>query len=514
MKAIIVTRFSDESQRGNTSTEVQEEACRNYCATHGYEVVGIKKFEAQSAKQSNTKRVAMLLDFCRKYKGKADVLCIYKFDRFARSVDLHIYLRSELLKMNMTAVSATEPIDNSPAGKLTEHMLAAIAQFDNDQKAERVGSAMKNKCEHGIWPWKAPLGYINVRDINDKADAAAIDEEMAPHIRNIFNWYGTGQMGVVEISNEMQKHVFTHKKGKHKGKRIRFSPQTIHTMLTNKFYIGILDVKSWNEQFDGSHKPLIDVKTWEACQARINPLPEIKMTRKRINPDFPLKDNLWCGHCNRKMTAAWTQGKMQKFAYYYCTHSDCSNPGQKAIGKNQFENEFFDYLNMLQPEPELKQSIHDRLLVRYQQRKDEFETDASRQRKQLEALEKQKQNLVNALANGADKDDILPAINKIKQDIALVKLSLNESHTGEFEMDLMLTYADKFFSRMALLWSDAPLQQKIQLQRVLFPEGIVYSNNAGFSNTKLRPYISLLWEAKQSPSINVTPRGIEPRLPG
>ncbi len=48
------------------------------------------------------------------------------------------------------------------------------------------------------------------------------------------------------------------------------------------------------------------------------------------------------------------------------------------------------------------------------------------------------------------------------------------------------------------------------MQRVLFPEGIVYSYNDGFSNTKLRPYISLLWETKSSPSINVSQTGLEP----
>lgn len=514
MKALIVTRFSDDKQKGGTSTEVQTQTCQRYCKEKGFEVIGQLNFKAQSAKASNTQRVQKLLEFCKKHQGKADALVVYKLDRFARDMGLHYYLKSQLLKLNITLQSATEPIDNSPAGKFTENMLAAVAQFDNDQKAERVTSALRNKCENGIWPWKTPLGYLNTRTENEKAGIAKIDDKIAHHIQNIFEFYASGQMGIVELSQYMQQQAIIHSQGKSKGKPVKFSPQTVHNVLTNKFYIGILEVKKWDEQFNGAHKPLIDAETWQKCQARLYPPKEEKMTRKRINPDFPLKDNLMCGHCMRKMTAAWAKGKREKYAYYYCTHSDCSNTGKKAIGKIEFENQFMDYLNLLRPDETMQNDLHKRLLGRYEQRKDEFETDASRHRKRLDLLEKQKQNLVGAMADGADRKDVIPAINKIKDDIALVKLAINESHLGEFEMELMLQYADKFFERMAMLWFDSPIQQKIQLQRVLFPDGIIYSYDEGFSNTKLRPYIRLMYQSKSTFTTAVTPRGIEPRFPG
>lgn len=510
MKAIIVTRFSDEKQKGGTSTEVQEQTCRSYCADHQYEIIGIKKFQAQSAKASNTERVKLLLEFCKKYRDRADVLVVYKLDRFARDVGLHYFIKSELLKLNIILRSATEPIDDSPAGKFTENMLAAVAQFDNDQKTERVNSAMRNKLEKGIWQWRVPLGYKNMQTDRGKSDIAKVVEGEAQYAKKIFNWYASGQMGISEISEAMQGTGLIHQKGQHKGKPIKFSPQTIHNILTNEFYIGIMHVKTWDERFDGAHETFIDAKTWEACQARLNPpKKEDKMTRKQINPDFPLRDNLICGYCDRKMTAAWTQGKLQKYAYYYCGRPDCSNPGTKTVGKTEFENEFMEFLNKLEPSKELQREIHDRLLVRYKQRQDEFETDASRQRKRLNQLEKKKQNLVEAIADGFDKEDIAEALKKIKQEIGLVKLALNESHTGEFEMELMLDYADKFFGRMAMLWNDAPLKQKVQLQRTLFPDGIIYSyEEGGFSNTKLRPYIGYMWEAKASSTINVSQQSL------
>ena len=45
-------------------------------------------------------------------------------------------------QLGITLRSVTEPIDDSPTGKLIEGILAATAQFDNDVKAERTRAGM------------------------------------------------------------------------------------------------------------------------------------------------------------------------------------------------------------------------------------------------------------------------------------------------------------------------------------------------------------------------------------
>jgi DNA invertase Pin-like site-specific DNA recombinase len=77
--------------------------------------------------------------------------------------------------------SVTEPISADPVGKLTENILAAIAQFDNDAKAERTKVGMRAALERGRWTWKAPLGY---RNGNVKVGESSLlpDVECAPMI--------------------------------------------------------------------------------------------------------------------------------------------------------------------------------------------------------------------------------------------------------------------------------------------------------------------------------------------
>jgi len=153
MDALIATRFSDAKQVGNTSTSVQLAACKTYCERMEYKVVGTKSWEAESAGASNVKRIAELLEFCKTYSGKAQILMVFKLDRFMRDSGSHFYLKNELLKMGISLRSATgTAVDDTPTGKLLEAVLAGIAEFDNSIKKERVTLAMERLLEQGIWP--------------------------------------------------------------------------------------------------------------------------------------------------------------------------------------------------------------------------------------------------------------------------------------------------------------------------------------------------------------------------
>src|SRR3989344_2970537 len=174
-RAILYLRFSDPKQMGGTSIETQEQVCRNSCLAEGFDVIEITKNEAVSASKTNTKRIIDLLDFCKERQGKFDVLVVFKLDRFARSQEQHHWLRGQLLKLGVILRSATERIDETISGKLVEGVLAAVNEYDNEVKRERVKLAMWSRVEHGLWPWNAPTGYMP--DPNRPANV-----KLLPHI--------------------------------------------------------------------------------------------------------------------------------------------------------------------------------------------------------------------------------------------------------------------------------------------------------------------------------------------
>ncbi len=173
-RAILYLRFSDPKQMGNTSIETQTQVCKNSCLAEGFEVVETIKNEAVSANKTNTQRIIDLLDFCKERKGKFEVLMVFKLDRFARGQEQHHWLRGQLLKMGIILRSATERIDESPSGKLVEGVLAAVNEYDNEIKKERVKLAMWARVEQGLWPWGPPIGY--------KPEQRPAGVKLLPHI--------------------------------------------------------------------------------------------------------------------------------------------------------------------------------------------------------------------------------------------------------------------------------------------------------------------------------------------
>jgi DNA invertase Pin-like site-specific DNA recombinase len=76
-------------------------------------------------------------------KRRFDVVLVWKFDRFARSLKHLIESLDEFSAMGIDFVSYTEGVDTTtPAGQLLFHIVGAVAQFERDLIAERVRAGM------------------------------------------------------------------------------------------------------------------------------------------------------------------------------------------------------------------------------------------------------------------------------------------------------------------------------------------------------------------------------------
>lgn len=72
-----------------------------------------------------------------------DVVLVWKFDRFARSLKHLIESLDEFSSLGIDFVSYTEGVDTTtPSGQLLFHIVGAVAQFERDLIAERVRAGM------------------------------------------------------------------------------------------------------------------------------------------------------------------------------------------------------------------------------------------------------------------------------------------------------------------------------------------------------------------------------------
>ena len=94
---------------------------------------------------SGTQRHRPQLDVLVKDARKRmfDVVLVWKFDRFARSLKHLIDSLEEFRALGIDFISYTEGIDTTtPTGQLLFHMVGAVAQFERDLIIERVRAGM------------------------------------------------------------------------------------------------------------------------------------------------------------------------------------------------------------------------------------------------------------------------------------------------------------------------------------------------------------------------------------
>lgn len=113
------------------------------------------------------------------------------------------------------------------------------------------------------------------------------------------------------------------------------------------------------------------------------------------------------------------------------------------------------------------------------------------------------------------KDDVLrEEINSVEQRITLAKMELTSTHGEELDVNALLEYAYRFIRTIEYAWSEAPSHLKIKLQRLVFPKGVVYSPETGYSNQEIAPIFNLISAFGADQSTVVTPLGFEPKLLG
>lgn len=160
--AYVYLRVSTAEQVENYSLDTQERSCFEFCEREGLDVVRVFREEGESAKTANRPELKAMLNACATDGRRAGIssIVVFRVDRLARAVEDYAAISSALASLGIRIRSAGESFDDSPAGKLVENLLAAVAQFDNDARSARTVEGMKEALRRGRWVWRAPLGCV------------------------------------------------------------------------------------------------------------------------------------------------------------------------------------------------------------------------------------------------------------------------------------------------------------------------------------------------------------------
>ncbi len=143
-RVALYIRVSDDDQ----NHQLQLDELRAYVQRRGWTIVGdyIDHGE-KSWKDSRPKLDEMM---ARVRRGGVDVVLVWKFSRFARSVRHLVLALEEFRSLSVDFVSISEGIDTTtPVGKLTFHIIAAIDEFFLDTLRENTRAGLATARRRG-----------------------------------------------------------------------------------------------------------------------------------------------------------------------------------------------------------------------------------------------------------------------------------------------------------------------------------------------------------------------------
>lgn len=142
----IYTRVSTEDQK----TDLQLLDLKEYVAKRGYAIYQIYEDVASGATTSRVQLDQLMHD--AKHR-KFDIVLVWKFDRFDRSLKMLVDFLALFQELGIDFISYKENIDTTTSmGRLIFHINSAYAEFEREIIRDRVKAGIKAKREKtGTW---------------------------------------------------------------------------------------------------------------------------------------------------------------------------------------------------------------------------------------------------------------------------------------------------------------------------------------------------------------------------
>jgi DNA invertase Pin-like site-specific DNA recombinase len=140
-----------------------------FCERRGWTLIEYVDIGISGTKE---KRPALDRLMADAHKRKFDVVVVWKFDRFARSVSHLLRALETFQALSIQFVSLSEQLDTStPTGKMVFTVLGAVAELERSLIVERVRAGMRNARAKGAHIGRPPRTLLNQEDKKQIAEA-------------------------------------------------------------------------------------------------------------------------------------------------------------------------------------------------------------------------------------------------------------------------------------------------------------------------------------------------------
>jgi len=214
-----------------------------------------------------------------------------------------------------------QSFENSPNEKFLLMILCSQAKLENDNKSINVKRGLRTRCEMGLWPCPAPMGYLNEKRV-DRKGHVYIDPERGPIIKQMFEKVAYEKWSGKKIYHWLKFELNFKTPNGNKGLTL----SNIYLLLQSDFYYGTFEYpRKSGLWYKGIHEPLITKEVFDMVRQ------QIKTQIIRVeDKEFAFTKIMECGLCGSGITAdekfkKQKNGNIHRHVYYGCTKSKDKN---------------------------------------------------------------------------------------------------------------------------------------------------------------------------------------------
>lgn len=457
-----------------------------------------------SAKSADRPELQKMLEYIKENAERVDYVIVHKVDRLARNRGDDIDIMRTLQEYGVQLVSASESIDETPAGMLLHGIMSSIAEFYSQNLATEVKKGMSEKVKNGGTVGRAPLGYRNIHRFDDKGReerTVVLDEERAPLIKLAFEEYATGNWTVESLADHLAACGLTTRTTP-KVPSAPIDRKVLHKVLTNPYYKGF--VKYRGVYHPGSHPQLVDSELWQQVQDIL--ASHANGERTREHPHF-LKGSLYCHNCGSRMFINYTKSHTGvRYPYFICggRHNKRTDCKQKAVLIEEVERQVEQIYDRYSFPPAVREYLENFLQDKIQDEKKKYDTELDGLRREKDKLERKRKKLLEAHYSDAIPLDLLKdEQQKITKQLAAIEHQ-EKAHEATFEeISERLSDALELAEDCGKTYRLAEDHIKRMMNQAIFSklwieeDGHVTAEFAEPFNMIIKPLASVLEECKQ-----------------
>ena len=406
--AVLYLRVStkEQAQRGGEaegfSLPAQREAGQRQAEALG--AVIVEEFADRGESGTTMRRPELQRMLAYVNENQVSYVIVHKFDRLARNLADDVTITLALKTAGARVVSCSETVDvETPTGEFMRTILSGMAAFYSRNLALEVVKGSTQKAKIGGTIGKAPLGYLNVRRVENGRElrTVEIDPVRGPLMKWAFQTYATGEWSVQRLLDELTRRGLETSPTANRPSRPLYHSH-LHKLLRHPYYKGI--VRYRGVEYDGRHEPLVDAQTWQRVQDILDAHNQ-GGDRPRIHNHY-LKGTVFCGKqddsgavCGSRLIVTHARSRSGRiYPYFVCSsrHNKRTGCTFKAILIDQVEDELIDHYAEHQLTPAERDALQEAFATELAKLREETDAEQAQLRKLQRRLLDERAKLLQA----------------------------------------------------------------------------------------------------------------------